>query len=89
MRKRDEGNVKKELVYAFSMILQLGLAIMVCMGVSFAIGYYLDQLLGTHFFVLIMLVIGILASLRSILVLTGVYKPGKSEEETYDGDGEA
>ena len=69
------------------MILQIGLAMLTCMGISLAIGYYLDQLLGTKIWVIIMLVIGILASMRS-LVLTGQYGNNGSKKEETPADQE-
>lgn len=83
MKKRDKQRERREVIHALSMILQIGLAMLTCMGISLAIGYYLDQLLGTKIWVIIMLVIGILASMRSLLVLTGQYgNSGSKEKET-------
>ena len=83
MKKRDKQRERREVIHALSMILQIGLAMLTCMGISLAIGYYLDQLLGTKIWVIIMLVIGILASMRSLLVLTGQYgSSGSKKEET-------
>lgn len=83
MKKRDKQRERREVIHALSMILQIGLAMLTCMGISIAIGYYLDQLLGTKIWVIIMLVIGILASMRSLLVLTGQYgSSGSKEKET-------
>lgn len=80
MRKRDDKKNRREIVTAFSMILQIGLAMLICMGVSLGIGYYLDKMFGTKCFVIIMLIIGMLAALRSMLVLTGVYHPGQPKD---------
>lgn len=88
MRKRDKNKNRREIVNALSMILQIGLAMMVCLGMSIGIGYYLDKLFQTRFIVIIMMFIGILASLRSMLVLTGAYKPGK-KKQTETGEGKA
>lgn len=93
MRERDEKKNRKEIIKAYSMILQIGLSVMVCMAISLGLGYYLDRLFRTKWCVIVMLMIGILASLRSMLVLTGVYKPGKKDaeeekESTEDGRGE-
>ena len=83
MKKRDKQRERREVIHSLSMILQIGLAMLTCMGISLAIGYYLDQLLGTKIWVIIMLVIGILASMRSLLVLTGQYgSSGSKEKET-------
>ena len=91
MRKRDEAKNRREIIHALSMIMQIGLSMMVCMSVSLLIGYGLDKLLVPMFMV-IMMFIGILASLRSMLVLTGQYHPGSTKKETQegkqDGDGE-
>ena len=59
MKKRDKQRERREVIHALSMILQIGLAMLTCMGISLAIGYYLDQLLGTKIWVIIMLVIGV------------------------------
>lgn len=80
MRKRDNKKNRRDIVKAYSMFLQITLAIMVCLGVSLGIGYYLDRLFGTRFIILVMMVIGMLASLRSMLVLTGAYKPGEKKD---------
>lgn len=88
MRKRDDQKNRRDIVHAFSMILQIGLSMMICMAVSIGIGYYIDKLFHTNFWMVIMLFIGILASLRSMLVLTGVYRPGekkdKEKESTHE-----
>lgn len=86
MRKRDDKKNRRDIVNAFSMILQIGLAMMVCLGISLGIGYYLDKLFHTRFILVIMMFVGILASLRSMLVLTGVYKPGAKKVRLRDAD---
>ena len=88
MKKRDKQRERREVIHALSMILQIGLAMLTCMGISLAIGYYLDQLLGTKIWVIIMLVIGILASMRSLLVLTGQYGDNGSKKEETPADQE-
>ena len=80
MRRRDKDKNRKEIVHAFSMILQIGLAMMICMAVSLGIGYYIDKLFHTNLWMVVMLFVGLLASLRSMLVLTGVYHPGEKME---------
>ena len=52
MKKRDKQRERREVIHALSMILQIGLAMLTCMGISLAIGYYLDQLLGTKIWVI-------------------------------------
>ena len=92
MRKRDDEKNKREIFKALSLILQIGLSILVSMAMSMGIGYYLDKLFNTRFIILIFMVIGFLASIRSMLVLTGKYKPGQmnrdeeQKEDQTDGD---
>ena len=86
MRKRDTDKSNREVMTALSLILQIGLAILVCMGMSLGIGYYLDKLFGTRFILIIFMVIGFLASIRSMLVLTGRYRPGEKKNSGLDSD---
>ena len=55
MKKRDEEKNRREVVHAFSMILQIGLAMMICMAVSIGIGYYIDRLFHTSYWMVIMM----------------------------------
>ena len=71
MRKRDDAKNRRETLHALAMILQIGLAI----------GYYIDRLFGTKCWVLIMMAVGILAAIRSMLILTGHYRPGSTAEK--------
>ena len=43
MKKRDTEKNKRDIVNALAMILQIGLAILVCMAMSMGIGWYLDK----------------------------------------------
>ena len=91
MRKRDEKKNRREIIRALSMVLQIGLAMMTCMGISLAIGYYIDRLTGFKYGVLIMLFVGILAAFRSLFILTGRIGPdGKktapNEEKHEDSE---
>ena len=73
---------------AISMILQIGLAIMVCMGMSLCIGIYIDRIFNTNLGIMIMMLIGIMASIRSMLVLTGNYKPGQKKDKVKEDNKE-
>ena len=88
MKKRDTDKSRREVMTALSLILQIGLAILVCMGMSLGIGYYLDKLFGTRFILIIFMVIGFLASIRSMLVLTGRYRPGEKKKKDDDDSGD-
>ncbi len=81
MKKRDTEKNKRDIVNALAMVLQIGLALICCMCISLAIGIWLDRLFGTKFIVIIFMVIGFLASIRSMLVLTGRYKPGEMKKD--------
>ena len=96
MKKRDKRRERKEIINAFTMILQIGLAMMTCMAMSFGIGYYLDRLLGTKYWVMIFLLIGIMASIRSLFSLVGKIQPprtpagmGEDGEESAKGEPDA
>ncbi|MCH5251456.1 MAG: AtpZ/AtpI family protein [Lachnospiraceae bacterium] len=91
MRKRDDKKNRREIIHSLAMLLQIGLSMLICMGMSMAIGYYIDRLFKTKYWIIIMMVVGILAAMRSLLVLTGRYKPGEPEQKTGEnahGDGE-
>ena len=88
MRKRDKKKEHREIAKALAMFRQIGISMMTSLAVRLGIGYYLDKLLGTRFIIIIMMVIGILAALRSMLVLTGVYTPGSSQDETKESEDE-
>ena len=86
MRKRDSEKTRREVIRALAMVLQIGLSMLVCMAISLGIGYYLDRLFGTRFIIIIFMAIGFMASIRSMLVLTGRYKPGEKEENNDKKD---
>jgi F0F1-type ATP synthase assembly protein I len=65
MKKKNNSEVLKALV----MITQIGLSLMTVMAISLYIGYWLDKLCGTRFIVIIMMFIGMGASVRNIIML--------------------
>lgn len=86
MRKRNKKKENREIVNALAMLLQIGLAMMTCMAMSFGIGFYLDRLLGTRYWIIIFLLIGIMASIRSLFILVGKIQPsGVSRQKGADG----
>jgi F0F1-type ATP synthase assembly protein I len=86
MRKRDDVKNRKETFHALAMILQIGLTVLICMGMSLAIGYYIDRLFQTTIWVPIMMMVGILAAIRSMMILTGHYTPNTSEKGKTNED---
>lgn len=89
MRKRDDAKNRKETMHALAMILQIGLSVMTCMGMSLAIGYYIDRLFQTTIWVPVMMFVGILAAIRSMLILAGKYgKTDASGKGKSDADSE-
>ena len=90
MKKRDKNRERREIVNALAMLIQIGLAMMTCMAMSFGIGYYLDRLFGTKYWVMIFLLIGIMAAIRSLFVLIGKIQPsGGSPKEGECAGGRA
>ncbi|MCH5264850.1 MAG: AtpZ/AtpI family protein [Lachnospiraceae bacterium] len=85
---RDKKKNQREIIHALTMVLQIGLAMLTCMGMSMAIGYYIDRLFGTRYWLIIMLFIGILAAIRSLFILTERYfkKPESSYVKEKDGE---
>ncbi len=86
MKQRDKAKNRREIMFALSMVMQIGLSMMVCMSLSLLIGYGIDRLVGTKFWTVVMMFIGILASIRSMLVLTGQFPPGKKKDESGESD---
>lgn len=82
MKKRDKKKENREIVNALAMLLQIGLAMMTCMAMSFGIGFYLDRLLGTRYWIIIFLLIGIMASIRSLFILVGKIQPTSASRQT-------
>lgn len=88
MKKRDKKRERKEIFQALAMITQIGLSMMTCMGIGFAIGYGLDQTFETKYWVITMLVIGIMAAIRSLFVLTGKIS-FTEENQNKKGEGDS
>lgn len=65
MKKKNNSEVLK----ALAMITQIGLSLMTVMAISLYIGYWLDKLCGTRFIIIIMMFIGMGASVRNIIML--------------------
>lgn len=59
MKKRPDN--KKETLQAFSLITQLGLVMIVSIGMTSALGIWLDRRFGTGFFTVIFFFIGAVA----------------------------
>lgn len=86
MRKRNREKEKSEIISAIAMVSQIGLAMMTCMAISFGFGYYLDRLLGTKYWIMIFLLIGIMASIRSMFILTKRFQTTDSRGSGIDTD---
>ena len=81
----QKESIKWEVLGALSLITQIGLTLILCMSISLFIGYCLDHLFGTRFIILIMMFIGIGASIRSLIMLTRTFihdkEPTDKEKE--------
>lgn len=63
--KKTDAN---EFGRALAMLSQIGISIVVCVGVGIAIGYFLDRFLGTSpWLLLVFTIFGIGAAFRAIL----------------------
>lgn len=82
LQKKD-GN-KWEVLEGLALITQIAMAMMVSMGISIAIGYWLDDFFGTKFCIVIMVFIGIGAAIKSMFNVT----KGFYSKQTEDGAGE-
>lgn len=71
MKKRDKKRENREILSALAMVTQIGLAMITCMGISLALGIYIDGRFGTKIWTIVMLIIGIMAAIRSLFILTG------------------
>lgn len=57
----------RDLMQKFGRYLPLATALPVCTFVGYAIGYYLDKWLGTTFFYIVFLLLGIAAGLLQVV----------------------
>lgn len=84
----QKESTKWEVLGALALITQIGLTLILCMSISLFIGYCLDHLFGTRFIILIMMFIGIGASIRSLIMLTKTFihdkEPTDKEKEYID-----
>ena len=64
----DKKEQHKELARAFSLFSQIGLNIIVCVAIGLVLGLYLDNLLGTSpWLLLVCMFLGIAAAFKSII----------------------
>lgn len=66
---------------ALALISQLGIGMIVPIILCLFIGRWLDQLLGTGFFVIVFLILGIMAAYRNLYVYTRPLIKGNKERE--------
>lgn len=71
----------KQVVKAFSLILQIGITVITSIFLSLLIGIQLDKWLNTGFMVFIFLLFGIIASFRSIYYMTKNFYAKDLEKE--------
>ncbi|MBE5938395.1 MAG: AtpZ/AtpI family protein [Lachnospiraceae bacterium] len=72
--KSNKDSKKKseftEVARGLSMILQIGINMMVPIGMCLVIGYYLDRWLETGYMIIVFLFLGIAAGVRSVYDIT-------------------
>lgn len=64
MRKRKDD--KKKTFQTLVLVSQLGLVMMASIGMTCALGVWLDKKFGTNYITVIMFVIGVLAGFKSV-----------------------
>jgi ATP synthase protein I len=82
------GEDRKQLYRSLGFLSSMGLSMVAATLIGLAIGYYLDQWLGTSpWLTLIFLVFGIVAGFRNIFVLTNrELKRQREENQNHHGD---
>ena len=70
---------KYEIMHAFALIGQIGLNMLVPIGLSFFIGRWIDGILGTSFFLIIFIILGILAAYKSLYDITKRWRKGEDD----------
>jgi ATP synthase protein I len=82
------GEDRKQLYRSLGFLSSMGLSMVAATFIGLAIGYYLDQWLGTSpWLTLIFLVFGIVAGFRNIFVLTNrELKRQREENQNHHGD---
>lgn len=83
---KKKHSTRWEVVEALAMVTQIGLSLILCMSISLFIGYLLDGLFGTRFIIIIMIFVGIGASVKSLLTLTKSFTDTKNVEGDNHGD---
>ena len=72
----------RDILRALFMVTQLGFTMLVTIFMCAWLGYFLDQKLGTGFFIIVFLILGILAAYRNAYVMTKIfYKKDRQREE--------
>lgn len=67
---------------SMSLISQFGITMMVPMAMMFAAGYFLDKLLGTSYWTVLLFFVGALAGFRNIYILAKRIFDRKRDGET-------
>jgi len=68
--EKNNKNSKSELVVALSLVTHLGVIMFITIGISLAIGYFLDIWLHTTpIFIIIFIFIGLGASIRNMYIM--------------------
>lgn len=78
--KRDKGN-KHRVYQSMALVTQLGLNMIVSIGLTCALGVWLDRKFGTSFITIIMFVLGVAAGGQSVYrMVQKIYGDGKESK---------
>ena len=69
-----------EVLETIFLILQVGITMMVTLGICFGLGYLIDRKFGTHW-IFFFIVLGILSGYRAVYLLIKKHIKGSKEDE--------
>ena len=72
----------RSVFMSMSLISQFGITMVVPMAMMFAVGYFLDQYLGTSYWTILLFFVGALAGFRNIYTLARQIFDRKKDGET-------
>ena len=72
----------KSVFMSLALISQFGITMIVPMVMMFVAGYFLDRLLGTSFWTVLLFFVGALAGFRNVYILAKRVYGGKKDGET-------
>lgn len=87
---RRKKPLDKSVYRSFAMVMQFGINMIVPIGMTSALGVYLDEKLGTSYLFIVLFVLGVIAGAQNVYRMAKqVYDaPSKSRKKEYDSKNE-